>query len=61
MTHIRHAFSTDTYASRARRRQVPAPLGARLIDVTLERWGDHEREIVEHSGAVAIVAIDRAC
>jgi ADP-ribose pyrophosphatase len=31
----------------------------RLIDVTLERWGDHEREIVEHPGAVAIVAIDR--
>jgi ADP-ribose diphosphatase len=31
----------------------------RLIDVTLERWGDHEREIVEHPGAVAIVAVDR--
>ena len=31
----------------------------RLIDVTLERWGEHEREIVEHPGAVAIVAIDR--
>lgn len=31
----------------------------KLIDVTLERWGDHEREVVEHSGAVAIVAIDR--
>ena len=30
----------------------------RLIDVTVERWGDHEREIVEHPGAVAIVAID---
>jgi len=30
-----------------------------LIDVTLERWGEHEREIVEHPGAVAIVAIDR--
>ena len=29
-----------------------------LIDVTVERWGDHEREIVEHPGAVAIVAID---
>ena len=22
----------------------------KLIDVTLERWGDHEREIVEHPG-----------
>lgn len=32
----------------------------RLIDVTLERWGEHEREIVEHPGAVAIVAVDRA-
>ena len=31
----------------------------RLIDVTVERWGEHEREIVEHPGAVAIVAIDR--
>ena len=30
-----------------------------LIDVTLERWGDHEREIVEHPGAVAIAAVDR--
>jgi ADP-ribose pyrophosphatase len=30
-----------------------------LIDVTLERWADHEREIVEHPGAVAIVAVDR--
>jgi ADP-ribose pyrophosphatase len=29
-----------------------------LVDVTLERWGDHEREIVEHLGAVAIVAVD---
>jgi ADP-ribose pyrophosphatase len=31
----------------------------RLFDVTVERWGDHEREIVDHPGAVAIVAIDR--
>jgi ADP-ribose pyrophosphatase len=31
----------------------------KLIDVTLERWGGHEREIVEHPGAVAIVAVDR--
>lgn len=30
----------------------------RLIDVTLERWGRHEREIVEHPGSVAIVALD---
>jgi ADP-ribose pyrophosphatase len=29
-----------------------------LIDVTVERWGGHEREIVEHPGAVAIVAVD---
>jgi len=29
-----------------------------LIDVTVERWGENEREIVEHPGAVAIVAID---
>jgi ADP-ribose pyrophosphatase len=30
-----------------------------LFDVVVERWGDHEREIVEHPGAVAIVAVDR--
>lgn len=29
-----------------------------LFDVTLERWGDREREIVEHPGSVAIVAVD---
>jgi ADP-ribose pyrophosphatase len=31
----------------------------KLFDVTLERWGEHEREIVEHPGALAIVAVDR--
>ena len=31
-----------------------------LLGVTIERWGEHEREIVEHPGAVAIVAIDTA-
>jgi ADP-ribose pyrophosphatase len=30
----------------------------KLLAVTVERWGDNEREIVEHPGAVAIVAID---
>jgi ADP-ribose pyrophosphatase len=30
----------------------------KLFDVMLERWGEHEREIVEHPGAVAIVAVD---
>jgi ADP-ribose pyrophosphatase len=29
-----------------------------LIGLTVEQWGDHEREIVEHPGAVAIVAVD---
>ena len=29
-----------------------------LLAVTVERWGEHEREIVEHPGAVAIVSID---
>src|SRR5438105_13783050 len=32
----------------------------KLFDVTVERWGEHEREIVEHPGAVAIVAVDAA-
>jgi len=31
-----------------------------LISVEVERWGEYEREIVRHPGAVAIVAIDRA-
>jgi ADP-ribose pyrophosphatase len=31
----------------------------KLFDVTLEQWGAHEREIVEHPGAVAIVPVDR--
>jgi ADP-ribose pyrophosphatase len=30
----------------------------KLIDVVVERWGGHEREIVEHPGAVAILAVD---
>ena len=30
----------------------------KLISVTLEQWGEHAREIVEHPGAVAIVAVD---
>jgi len=30
----------------------------KLIDVTVESWGENEREIVEHPGAVAIVAVD---
>src|SRR3954469_16510876 len=30
----------------------------KLFDVAVERWGEHEREIVEHPGAVAIVAVD---
>src|SRR3954469_10743048 len=30
----------------------------KLFDVVVERWEEHEREIVEHPGAVAIVAVD---
>ena len=30
----------------------------KLIDVTVEQWGEHEREIVEHPGAVTILAVD---
>jgi ADP-ribose pyrophosphatase len=28
------------------------------VKVAVERWGDQEREIVQHPGAVAIVAVD---
>jgi ADP-ribose pyrophosphatase len=30
----------------------------RLLGVTVEQWGGNEREIVEHPGAVAMVAVD---
>ena len=30
----------------------------KLLALSVEQWGDHEREIVEHPGAVAIVAVD---
>jgi 8-oxo-dGTP pyrophosphatase MutT (NUDIX family) len=30
------------------------------ISVDVERWGDHEREIVRHPGAVAILSVDVA-
>jgi ADP-ribose pyrophosphatase len=30
----------------------------RLLGLTVERWGKNEREIVEHPGAVAMVAVD---
>jgi ADP-ribose pyrophosphatase len=30
-----------------------------LLGLTVERWGENEREIVEHPGAVAMVAVDR--
>jgi ADP-ribose pyrophosphatase len=29
-----------------------------LLALTVEQWGENEREIVEHPGAVAIVAVD---
>jgi ADP-ribose pyrophosphatase len=29
-----------------------------LLGLTVERWGENEREIVEHPGAVAMVAVD---
>ena len=32
----------------------------KLFSVTVERWGDHDREIVEHPGSVAVVAVDGA-
>ncbi len=37
---------------------VRTAYAGQLIAVTVETWGGHEREIVEHPGAVAIVAID---
>jgi ADP-ribose pyrophosphatase len=29
-----------------------------LLGLTVEQWGEHAREIVEHPGAVAVVAVD---
>ncbi|HKP19369.1 MAG TPA: NUDIX hydrolase [Gaiellaceae bacterium] len=31
----------------------------KLLSVVVESWGEYEREIVEHPGAVVIVAVDR--
>jgi ADP-ribose diphosphatase len=31
----------------------------KLISVSVETWGDYEREIVEHPGAVVILAVDQ--
>ena len=31
----------------------------KLVDFALERWGEADREVVRHPGAVAIVAVDR--
>src|SRR5580765_1105396 len=49
-------------ASRTARRMRPdeskTVYDGKLIDVVVERWGDHQREIVDHPGAVAIVAVD---
>jgi ADP-ribose pyrophosphatase len=30
----------------------------KLVHLDVERWGDNEREVVRHRGAVAIVAVD---
>jgi ADP-ribose pyrophosphatase len=32
----------------------------RVVTLAVERWGDHEREVVEHPGAVVVVAADTA-
>ena len=37
---------------------APSTTG-KLFEVTVERWNGREREIVEHPGAVRIVAVDR--
>ena len=31
----------------------------RIVGLTLEQWGPHLREVVEHRGAVTVVAVDR--
>jgi ADP-ribose pyrophosphatase len=35
-----------------------AVYAGKVFEVVVEQWGEHEREIVEHPGAVAIVAVD---
>jgi ADP-ribose pyrophosphatase len=37
-----------------------AVFSGRMVGVTVERWGDSEREIVERADSVAIVALDPA-
>src|SRR5262249_49372260 len=54
--------SRGATARRTSRRMRPdashTAYNGRLVSVTVETWGEHEREIVEHPGAVAIVAVD---
>ena len=56
-------FGADQRASRRTPRGMKPDASktvydGKQIDVTVERWAEHEREIVEHPGAVAIVAVD---
>ena len=39
-------------------RRGEAIVATKIWAVTVERWGGHEREVVEHPGAVAVVAVD---
>lgn len=39
--------------------QVETVYSGKLFDVVVETWEGREREIVEHSGSVTIVAVDR--
>jgi ADP-ribose pyrophosphatase len=39
--------------------KVESVYAGKLFDVVIETWDGREREIVEHSGSVTIVAVDR--
>ena len=40
---------------KVRRKQL---FDGKLFDVVAERWGERERELVEHPGSVAVVPVD---
>src|SRR5881628_2171607 len=53
-----HARREDCDAMKPEPDSARRVFEGRLISVSLEQWGPHEREVVEHGPAVAIVAVD---
>ena len=53
-----HASGGPAMLQAAAQAAAALPSAPKLLAVTVERWGGYTREIVEHPGAVTIVAVD---